>query len=115
MPKFTKEELKNLIDARIRSVAASYLGDIEFVGFEAEDEQLKSFYQKIFDNIISVAGYDENVLEAIRAVRFNISYIRRVVKRGIKDNFFRMESLKKQKNIVVEVVKEHFEGQKKSD
>jgi hypothetical protein len=94
-PKLTKVELKAMLDAKIRRSAGWKLRDsYSAVGVLATDEDaVGRAASDVYDDIVSDFAYSEATVKATRSVRFNKSYVMRVIKAGLKDGSVKTEAM----------------------
>lgn len=119
LPNLTKAELQKYLDANIREKARWKISDAfeggspgDLVGSGIDGTKLKQIAQTIMDNIITSFDYDEMLLKATRSVKkFNVSYVNRVLKAGLKSGLIKTESAKLAKT-VAEAVDEMQEKKK---
>ncbi len=96
----TKEEKQAVLDARIRSDYrwhvrrhGSSVGMSFSLTTEIDSDEVKKAAQQIHDSIVSSFGYDDAMLSATRSVKkFGVSYISRVIKKGLKSGVIKTEA-----------------------
>jgi len=107
--KLTDNELKMMLDARIRRNAGyAFRGEFTSyaeLGMAVDDETLKKAVNKVYDDIVASIGYDDDVVKATRSVKFGKGYVKSVIRAGLKDGSIVTEIK------LVDIVKEEFQTQ----
>jgi len=119
LPKLTNAELQKYLDANIREKARWKISDAleggspgDLIGAGINGTKLRQVAQAIMDSIISSFDYDEMLLKATRSVKkFNVSYVNRVLKAGLKKGLIKTENAKLAKD-VAEAIEEAKKSQK---
>jgi len=99
--KLTKKEQKDYLDAKIRRSARWDLSDVFKSGdgtslmgsTVVDDKTLKQISQTVYDSIVSSYDYDERLLAATRSVKFKVSYVQSVLKKGLDSGTIKIESV----------------------
>lgn len=107
LPNLTNAELQKYLDANIREKARWRIADAYsdsgvggLLGAGIDGTKLKQVAQTIMDSIITSFDYDEMLLKATRSVKnFNVSYVNRVLKAGLKAGLIKTESAKLAKTV----------------
>jgi len=97
MTELTKDELVAMLDAKIRRNAGWALRQdviaISELGISGADEPIKKAAQSGYDDIIAAFQHNDNVVKATRAVKnFGVSYVKKIIKAGLKSGSIQMES-----------------------
>jgi len=103
--KMTNEELAEFLNARIRRSAKWSIGKPEETtqfgmsifndpdGGIYSKKQLNKLAREVHDDIVSDYSFDQNLLNATRAVNFSVNYVKGQLKPLIKDQGFKLECL----------------------
>lgn len=94
-PKLTKVELRAMLDAKIRRSAGWKLRDnYNSIGVMVADEDaVGRAVSDVYDDIVADYAHSETTVKATRSVRFNKSYVARVIKAGLKDGSVKTEAM----------------------